>query len=93
VRDAAERPIVLTRALTTPPWQSRLSRLGSASELSFAEMGYSLCYRSLSSTADASQKRQNRVIRSGMEQKVLLPALMKRMPELVQSRGFCLRES
>ena len=53
----------------------------------------SLCYRSLSSTAAGLQKRQNRVIRRHMEQKVLHPALIKRMPELVQSRGFRLRES
>jgi len=53
----------------------------------------SLCYRSLSSTAAGLQKRQTRVIRPDMEQKVLRPALITRMPELVQSRGFRLRES
>jgi|GEM_PF-2088677 len=60
---------------------------------SSAHAGYSLCYRSLSSTAAGLQKRQNRVIGSDMEQKVLHPALIKRMPKLVQSRGFRLRES
>lgn len=85
--------VLCARALTTARWQARLSRRGSGSELPFAETGYSLCYRSLSSTADGLQKRQNRVIRPDMEQKVLRPALIKPTLELVQSRGFRLRES
>lgn len=80
--NAAERPIVLTWALTTPQRQSRLSRLGS--DLSFAETGYSLCYCSLSSTAAASQSGTIEVIGSDMEQKVLRAALVKPTPELAE---------